>query len=90
MGSVAISAVPMREKISFTSGKSRRMTASLCFCNSSEEDKPALLLRMSWKAKSPSSSCGMNSEPRRVKTQSEEPNSTSMGSTMSGLNRRPN
>ena len=43
MGSVATSAVPMREKTSFTSGNFRS-TASLCFCNSTDAVSPALLL----------------------------------------------
>ncbi|RYD30871.1 MAG: efflux RND transporter permease subunit, partial [Verrucomicrobiaceae bacterium] len=63
MGSEATSAVPIRENTSRTSGNSLLRIASDCFCKSTEAVSPALLLRISWKVKSPSSSCGMNSEP---------------------------
>ena len=70
MGSVGISALPVRPTTSFTSGNFNRIFSTLAlFTMLWLSDEPCG--RMLWKAKSPSSSVGMNSPPMRENKNTE-------------------
>ena len=75
MMSMGTSAVPVLLTTSFTSGNCLMMRSTLALLAMlALRDAP--FGRMLWKAKSPSSNCGMNSPPMRVKTNTADASST--------------